>query len=102
MTPSEPVDRDERTLSVENAAYRWAFGFLTFALLIDVAVRSFFRNEAPWDLLFLVIAGGFFVSFYQAHARALPGSWARHAAIAMAAAALTAVVCGLLAYSAGR
>ena len=102
MTPSEPVDRDERTTAVENAAYRWAFGFLTFALLIDVAARSFFRDEAPWDLLFLVIAGGCLVSLRQARERALPGHWARRVAIATACAALIAVVCALIAYSVAR
>ena len=102
MTASEPVDRDERTTAVENAAYRWAFGFLTFALLIDVAARSFFRNEAPWDLLLLVIAGGGLVGLRQAHERALPGNWGRRVALATACAGLIAVACALIAYSVGR
>lgn len=102
MTTFEPVDRDERTTAVENAAYRWAFGFLTFALLIDVAARSFLRNEAPWDLLFLVIAGGIIVNLLQARARALPGHWSRRVALAIACAALIAMVCALIAYSVAR
>lgn len=102
MTPSEPVDRDERTTAVENAAHRWAFGFLTFALLIDVAARSFFRGEAPWDLLFLVIAGGVVVALYQAHERALPRRWAARTAIAMVCAALIAAACALLVRNVGR
>ena len=102
MTPSEPVDRDERTTAVENTAYRWAFGFLIFALLIDVAARSFFRNEAPWDLLFLVIAGGGVVGLYQAREHALPGHWGRRVVVATACGAVIAVVCALLAYFVGR
>jgi hypothetical protein len=102
MTPSEPVDHDERTTAVENAAYRWAFGFLLFALLIDVAARSFFRNEAPWDLLVLVFAAGSFVGVRQASERALPGHWARRVAFATVCAALIAVVCFLIAYSVRR
>ena len=98
----EPVDHDERTTAVENAAYRWAFGFLTFALLIDVAARSFLRDEAPWDLLFLVVAGGGIVNLVQARQRALPGHWGRRVAIAMTCAALIAVMCALIAYSIER
>ncbi len=56
MTPS--VDRDERTVAVENAGYRWAYLFLYFALLIDVAYRAVFRHEAVGDLLALLIVGG--------------------------------------------
>lgn len=102
MTPSEPVDRDERTTAAENAAHRWAFGFLTFALLIDVAARSYFRGEAPWDLLFLVIAGGSIAGLHQAREGALPGHWGRRVAIATACAALIAGVCALIAYYAAR
>jgi hypothetical protein len=102
MTRSEPVDHDERTTAVENAGYRWAFGFLTFALLIDVAARSFLRNEAPWDLLFLVIAGGSVVGLRQARERALPGHWGRRVAIAMACAAVISGVCAVAAYTVGR
>lgn len=102
MTPTEPVDRDERTTAVGNASYRWAYSLLTFALLIDVAARSYLRGEAPWDLMFLVVAGGGVVGLYQARERALPGHWARRVAIATACAALIAVVCALIAYSVGR
>lgn len=102
MTTFEPVDHDERTTAVENAAYRWAFGFLTFALLIDVAARSLLRNEAPWDLLALVIAGGILVNLRQARERALPGHWGRRVAVTIACAALIAMVCALIAYSVGR
>ena len=56
MTPS--VERDERTVAVENTGYGWAYGFLSFALLIDVVCRGVFRHEAAWDLLALVIVAG--------------------------------------------
>ena len=56
MTPS--VERDERTVAVENAGYGWAYGFLSFALLIDAVYRGVFRHEDAWDLLALVMVGG--------------------------------------------
>ena len=63
MTPS--VDRDERTVAVENAGYRWAYLFLYFALLIDVAYRAVFRQEAVWDLLALVLVSGTACTIYH-------------------------------------
>ena len=56
MTPS--VERDERTVAVENAGYGSAYGFLSFALLIDMVYRRVFRHEDAWDLMALVIVGG--------------------------------------------
>jgi pyrroline-5-carboxylate reductase len=58
MSTAPPVERDERTVAVENAGYRWAFIFLYFALLIDAAYRTVFRHEAAWDLLALVFVSG--------------------------------------------
>jgi hypothetical protein len=37
MSTIPTVHRDERTLAVENASYRWAYLFLSFALLLLVA-----------------------------------------------------------------
>jgi len=50
MTTHQNVQRDERTVAVENASYRWACTFVSFALLIDVMYRGAVRNEAAWDL----------------------------------------------------
>ena len=36
MSTPECVERDERTVTVENASYRWAYLFLAYALLADV------------------------------------------------------------------
>ena len=59
------VQRDERTLHVENASYRWAFHVFAYGLLLIVAYRSFVANETAWDLLALVIVGGMVTSAYQ-------------------------------------
>ncbi len=63
MTPL--VERDERTVAVENASYRWAYTFVSFALLIDVAYRGVFRHEAAWDLLALAFVGGAVITINQ-------------------------------------
>jgi hypothetical protein len=76
MSAAQTVDRDERTVSVENASYRWAYLLLSFALLVDVALRSFLYREAAWDLLGLVVAGGAVTTAYQAGQRVLTRRWA--------------------------
>ena len=55
MSTDHSVMRDERTVAVENASFRWGFNFVLFALLADVMYRGLFRNEAAWDLMGLVI-----------------------------------------------
>ncbi len=51
MSTPECVERDERTVAVENASYRWAYLLLTYALLVDAMCRSLVRHEASWDLM---------------------------------------------------
>ncbi len=65
MNTHQSVERDERTVAVENASYKWAYAFITFALLIDVACRAAIRHEAAWDLMVLVIVGGAVCTMYQ-------------------------------------
>jgi hypothetical protein len=71
MSPSPSVKRDERTVAVENASYRWAYGLLAYALLVDVMCRALFRHEAAWDLMAFVVVGGVVASVYQARQRIL-------------------------------
>jgi hypothetical protein len=40
MSADQSVKRDERTIAVENASFRWTFTFLLFALLADVDVEK--------------------------------------------------------------
>ena len=71
MTTRQSVERDERTVAVENASYKWAYIFLSFALLIDVVYRGVVRNEAAWDLMALVVVGGIVCAVYQARQKTL-------------------------------
>jgi hypothetical protein len=91
MTAST-VDRDERTIAVENASYRWAYQLLSFGILVVVAYRSFVFGESAWDLFALVIASGLVPLFYQGSNQALPADWARRK--------LTTALVGLLAAAA--
>ena len=94
MTSSD-VHRDERTLLVENASYRWAFHVFSFGLLLDVAYRSFVLNESAWDLFALIVLGGALASAYQWTHKVLT----RRTAVTMAAAmAIAAVVAAVVAW----
>jgi hypothetical protein len=84
------VERDERTVSVENTSYRWAYLFLSYGLLVSVAYRGFVRNEASWDLLALVVLAGAIATFYQGSKRVLSRRWL----IGTVAAVVVALVLG--------
>jgi hypothetical protein len=62
-------------VAVENASYKWAFIFITFALLIDVMYRGAVRNEAAWDLMALVIISSGLCTMYQARQKIMWQGW---------------------------
>jgi hypothetical protein len=98
MSTPQAVERDERTVAVENASYRWAYLLLTYALLLDVMVHSLVRHEAAWDLFALVIGGGVFCGVYQARQKVLAHGWVLKAAlVACLAGVLGAVLAAVLA-----
>jgi hypothetical protein len=86
------VQRDERTVAVENASYRWAYGLLTYALLVDVMYRGLFRHEAAWDLMALVIVGGVACTVYQARQKVLAHGWVMKAVLVGCVAAVIAAI----------
>jgi hypothetical protein len=92
MSTSACVQRDERTVAVENASYRWAYMLLTYALLLDVMYRGLARHEAAWDLLALVIVGGFVCAVYQARQKILGHGWVMKVALAACVAGVVAAV----------
>jgi hypothetical protein len=87
---NESVVRDERTMTVENASYRWAYHLLSFGLLLDVAYRGVARNESSWDLLALVIVTGLAATLYQQANKILSRRWALTAVVTAVAAAVIA------------
>jgi hypothetical protein len=92
MSTPDCVERDERTVAVENASYRWAYGVLTYALLVDVMYRGLFRHEAAWDLMALVIVGGAVCAAYQARQKTLGHGWVMKAVLGAVIAAVIAVI----------
>ena len=94
MSIPHTVQRDERTVAVENASYRWAYGLLVYALLVDVMCRAWFRNEAAWDLMAMVVMGGVVASVYQARQRILTQGWVMKVVLV---GCVTAVIAALVA-----
>ena len=103
MNTDQSVHRDERTVAVENASYKWPYIFLTFALLIDTMYRGLVRNEAAWDLLALVIVSSGICTVYQARQKMLGQGWVWKAAIVgCLAGVIAALVAILIMYATGR
>ena len=75
MSQTPPVEHDERTLAVANAGGTWAYNFVAFALLIDFMYRGWFRGEAVWDLMAIIVGGGAVSAIHQIRHRARP--WTR-------------------------
>jgi hypothetical protein len=90
MSATNVIDRDERTVAVENAGYRWGYILLTFGLLLDVAWRGWWRGEAAWDLLALVFGGSLVSTLYLARYKALGRGWAWKGLLAGGIAAVLA------------
>lgn len=86
------IERDERTLSVENAGYRLAYMLLSYGLLVLVMVRAFFYNQSNWDLLALVVAGGLVTTAYQAINKTITRRWLLVVVVLAAFSALVAAV----------
>ena len=83
--------RDERTISIENASYRWAYLVLSFGMLLVVAYKSLMLGESSWELLALVILGGLVATSYQAAHRVLTQRWAISMVISVLLAGAIAV-----------
>ncbi|TAK10966.1 MAG: hypothetical protein EPO32_13615 [Anaerolineae bacterium] len=89
---AQPVSHDERTDSVANVSYRFAYLVMSFGLLASVAYRSFMLGQSSWDLLALVLLGGVTATFYQGTHRILSRRW-------LMVTLTTVVIAGLLAFA---
>ena len=98
MARVSSVVRDERTVVVEHANDRLAFGFILFALLLDVIYRSLVRQEASWDLLAIVIVGGVGSILYE-WKKSLPGRTFKQLAVLLV---IVGVVAALVAIATAR
>jgi len=66
---------DERTKNVVNQGDAYTGRFMLFAVLIDVIFRGFMSNtpfiSENWDLMTIVIIGGFISTGYQIKSKVL-------------------------------
>lgn len=69
------IEKDERTTFIENFSYTIGYKFIAYALLLDVIYRSIKFNEAPWDLLAIVIISGIVTTIYQYKQKILVKNW---------------------------
>lgn len=92
----QSVIRDERTVTVENSSYRWAYLLLSFGLLAIVAYRGFVWRESSWDLLALVVLSGFVTTLYQGAHKVLSRRWVLVAITTGLVAAVIAVAIAFL------
>lgn len=92
MTCISSVARDERTVVVEDASYRFAYFFITYALLLDVMYRSVVRQEASWELLAIVIVGGAVSTLYQWRRKILTRRSLKLAAVTVGVAGIVAAL----------
>ena len=80
------------SLRVENASYRLGYRFVSFAVLMSVAYRSFFLKQTSWDLFAIIILGGVVTTVYQRNQRILTMRWARLTVLSVALAMAVAAV----------
>lgn len=96
---SATVDRDERTIAIENATYRWAYLFLSFGLLAIVAFRSFALHQSSWDLLGIVVLSGVIATVLRARQHAFTTGGAKAATMAIVAGIIAATMLAYVAQS---
>jgi len=76
MNYREIGQRDERTVAVENAAFKWAYHVLFFGLLLDCLYRHKVRNEDIGDLFALAGVSVAIITVYLIRHKAVePLSW---------------------------
>ena len=92
LVMSRWIVRDERESAVDAAADRLSYLVLSFGLLAVVAVRSFVAHEASWDLLALVIFGGFVGTAVRTQQRVVSRRWSVVVVATAVLAALVAVI----------
>ena len=75
MNTEQPVKRDERTVAVENAAFKWGFYSFYLGLLLDCLYRDKVRNEGIGDLFVVLGVGVAVVTVYLIRHKAVVSYW---------------------------
>ena len=85
-------NKDERAIYIEKSSYTLAYQVLNYVLLADVVYRAIFLEQAAWDLLGIVIAGGLIATLYQTHYKTATRSWLKAILLSVTAALVIAIV----------
>jgi len=95
MNTEQEVRKDERTVAVENASFKWAYYILCWPLVIDALYRQHVRNEKVGDLIALICVSGAIGIAYQIRHRAIVSYWPwrwRKTAIVLAGSFVVAIL----------
>lgn len=93
---SKKVEKDERTIFIENQSYRYGYMVLNFGILIDIMYRSFRLNEASWDLFGLIFLSGLVTTAYQYKRKIFTKNWIKSILLIIIFTAISAVIITLL------
>ena len=99
MNTELSLKRDERTVAVENASFKWAWYFLVWPLIIDAMYRQKALNEEVGDLVALVCISSAIAIVYQYRHKAVVSYWPwkwRKTAIVFAVSFVVAVLVGII------
>jgi hypothetical protein len=90
------IEKDERTMSVENQSYRIGYLILDFGILIDIMYRAFMFNESAWDLFGIIFLGGIVTTIYQCNNKILTKNWVKSTVLISLLSAFVAVAMVIL------
>lgn len=69
------IEKDERTIFIENKSSKYGYNILTFGILIDIMYRAIRFNQTSWDLFLLLELTGAVVILYQYKAKIFTENW---------------------------
>jgi hypothetical protein len=92
---SKIVEKDERTIHVENISYKFGFQFMTYAIFVDVIYRSLRFHEGSFDLILIVLLSCLPIIVYQYKEKIYPKNMIRNVALL---SVIIAILASMLAF----
>ena len=89
---TDSIERDERTITVENMSYSIGYKLALYALLLDTIYRSLFLRQPSWDLLGIVLLCGIVTTLYQLNHKILTKSWVKVSVLILILAIIVAAI----------
>ena len=75
MSTELAVKRDERTVAVENASFRWSWNFLVWPLILDSLYRQKTLHQEVGDLIALICVSSAIGFVYQWRHKVAVSHW---------------------------